>query len=79
MFKKSKPSTSSYIVSSIVGGAIGAAGVMFLNSERGQQFRKEMSNQMNQPLSETLVEMGKEWADFGDVVDARTKTSENDE
>ncbi|WP_332630332.1 YtxH domain-containing protein [Halalkalibacter flavus] len=79
MFKKSKPSTSSYIVSSIVGGAIGAAGVMFMSSERGRELRKEMSNQLNQPLSETLVEMGKEWANFGDVVDARTAATEKKE
>ncbi|MDT8859212.1 YtxH domain-containing protein [Alkalihalobacillus sp. MEB130] len=82
MFRKSKPSASRYMATSIVGGAIGAASVLFMNSERGQMLRKDLSNKVNQNegmVSNTLLELGKEWANFGDVVDSRSETSQDQE
>lgn len=66
MRNKSKSSTANLFFSSLVGGVVGAAGVMIMTTERGESIRNEiakLTNLKNVSLSQTLLELGQEWND----------------
>lgn len=52
------------VVSSVIGGFVGAAGVMMLTTEKGETLRNEimrMAKSKYPSLSQTLLEFGEEW------------------
>ena len=70
-----------YVWSLIFGGVIGATSVLMLTTEQGRKWRKELVYQMNQVdgsrVVNVLSETSKDWAEFGDVVKVKTRSTKN--
>ncbi|GAE24691.1 hypothetical protein JCM9140_639 [Halalkalibacter wakoensis JCM 9140] len=81
MFKKKQNrSKSQLMVSSMIGGALGAAGVLYMNSERGKELKQNLEKTLHGSegaISDSLLELAKEWANFGDVVNTTSQTQKD--
>jgi gas vesicle protein len=74
-------SKGTYIFSAIIGGVIGAAGMYFLTTENGVKVRNQVTKKIQQAdgarIMDILVEIGNDWAEFGDVVKVKTRSTKN--
>ncbi|MFC0558793.1 hypothetical protein ACFFH4_06985 [Halalkalibacter alkalisediminis] len=70
-----------YVWSTLFGGVLGAAGVLMVTTEQGKKWRKELVYKINQidgaSVVNALSETSKDWAEFGDVVKVKTRSTKN--
>ncbi|WP_157800864.1 YtxH domain-containing protein [Bacillus solitudinis] len=86
MFTSKRTSSRGYIVGTVLGGFIGAAGALMLAPEKGTDLRKQLSGKLQQArrsngkLSQTLVELGKEWSeDIEEIMNVNKGQSKKDQ
>jgi hypothetical protein len=68
-----------YVWSVLFGGVLGATTVYVLTTDRGIKWRKEFIEKINQldgsSIKNVLNETSKEWAEFGDVINVKTRST----
>ncbi|WP_088104918.1 YtxH domain-containing protein [Halalkalibacter urbisdiaboli] len=84
MFERRRTSSRGYLIGTVIGGLIGAAGALLFAPEKGAVMRKQVAERFNQnnnahkpTMSQTLLELGEEWSEDVEEIMKRTKQQQN--
>ncbi|GAE33760.1 YtxH domain-containing protein [Halalkalibacter akibai] len=70
-----------FIISTVIGGVVGAAGVYFLISEQGIKTRAEFLSKFQSvegaKVMQLLADISKDWTEFSDVLKIQTNSTKN--